>query len=116
MGPTFYWQAESTVNRGVAPHLIRRNPENAFLTADHGSIESSPIPATICSIIWNTCLDQRKGFYVTVRTRFAPSPTGLLHVGGARTALFCWLRIKGSDLLKDHGAKFKGSDPLKDIP
>src|SRR5256885_9756326 len=24
-------------------------------------------------------------------TRFAPSPTGLLHVGGARTALFCWL-------------------------
>ncbi|HSS65805.1 MAG TPA: glutamate--tRNA ligase [Gammaproteobacteria bacterium] len=28
---------------------------------------------------------------MTVRTRFAPSPTGLLHVGGARTALFCWL-------------------------
>ena len=28
---------------------------------------------------------------MTVRTRFAPSPTGLLHVGGARTALFNWL-------------------------
>ncbi|MDH3453104.1 MAG: glutamate--tRNA ligase, partial [Gammaproteobacteria bacterium] len=27
----------------------------------------------------------------TVRTRFAPSPTGYLHVGGARTALFSWL-------------------------
>ncbi|MFG0307169.1 MAG: glutamate--tRNA ligase [Phycisphaerales bacterium JB040] len=26
----------------------------------------------------------------TVVTRFAPSPTGRLHVGGARTALFCW--------------------------
>jgi glutamyl-tRNA synthetase len=26
-----------------------------------------------------------------VRTRFAPSPTGFLHVGGARTALFAWL-------------------------
>lgn len=28
---------------------------------------------------------------MTVRTRFAPSPTGYLHVGGARTALFNWL-------------------------
>jgi glutamyl-tRNA synthetase len=28
---------------------------------------------------------------VTVRTRFAPSPTGYLHIGGARTALFSWL-------------------------
>ncbi|RJQ41799.1 MAG: glutamate--tRNA ligase [Gaiellales bacterium] len=31
------------------------------------------------------------GNEVTVRTRFAPSPTGHLHVGGARTALFSWL-------------------------
>jgi len=28
---------------------------------------------------------------MNVRTRFAPSPTGLLHIGGVRTALFCWL-------------------------
>jgi len=28
---------------------------------------------------------------MSVRTRFAPSPTGYLHVGGARTALFCYL-------------------------
>ncbi|MCK4510535.1 hypothetical protein KAW64_02300, partial [bacterium] len=27
----------------------------------------------------------------SVRVRFAPSPTGHLHVGGARTALFNWL-------------------------
>ena len=26
-----------------------------------------------------------------VRTRFAPSPTGFLHIGGARTALFAWV-------------------------
>lgn len=46
---------------------------------------------------------------MTVRTRFAPSPTGYLHLGGARTALFCWayarhfggtfiLRIEDTDL------------------
>lgn len=33
----------------------------------------------------------------TVRTRFAPSPTGYLHVGGIRTALFAWLVAKQSD-------------------
>lgn len=31
---------------------------------------------------------------MSVRTRFAPSPTGYLHVGSARTALFCWLYSK----------------------
>ena len=30
-------------------------------------------------------------------TRFAPSPTGHLHVGGARTALFAWLQAKAAD-------------------
>jgi glutamyl/glutaminyl-tRNA synthetase len=35
-----------------------------------------------------------------VRTRFAPSPSGHLHVGGARTALFCWAYAK------KHGGKF----------
>ncbi len=37
---------------------------------------------------------------MTVRTRFAPSPTGLLHVGGARTALFCLLHAR------HHGGQF----------
>ena len=31
---------------------------------------------------------------MSVRTRFAPSPTGFLHVGGARTALFCYLQAR----------------------
>jgi glutamyl-tRNA synthetase len=40
---------------------------------------------------------------MTVVTRFAPSPTGLLHVGGARTALFSWLyarRMGGKFILR----------------
>src|SRR4051794_23871317 len=37
---------------------------------------------------------------MTVRTRFAPSPTGFLHIGGVRTALFNWL------LARHHGGRF----------
>ena len=37
---------------------------------------------------------------MTVRTRFAPSPTGLLHIGGARTALFNYL------FTRHHGGEF----------
>ena len=37
---------------------------------------------------------------MTVVTRFAPSPTGFLHIGGARTALFNWL------FTRRHGGKF----------
>jgi len=33
----------------------------------------------------------------TVRTRFAPSPTGYMHVGGVRTALFAWLLARQND-------------------
>ena len=32
-----------------------------------------------------------------VRTRFAPSPTGVLHIGSVRTALFCWLYARHHD-------------------
>jgi len=37
---------------------------------------------------------------MTVRARFAPSPTGYLHIGGARTALFSWLHAR------KHGGAF----------
>jgi len=37
---------------------------------------------------------------MTVRTRFAPSPTGYLHIGGARTALFAWAYARR------HGGRF----------
>lgn len=32
-----------------------------------------------------------------MRTRFAPSPTGNLHLGGARTALYCWAQARRND-------------------
>ena len=34
---------------------------------------------------------------MTVRTRFAPSPTGFMHLGGMRTALYCYLYAKKHD-------------------
>src|ERR1700722_13586245 len=37
---------------------------------------------------------------MSVVTRFAPSPTGMLHIGGVRTALFSWLYAR------HHGGKF----------
>lgn len=37
---------------------------------------------------------------MAIRTRFAPSPTGYLHIGGARTALFSWLYAR------KHGGRF----------
>jgi len=43
---------------------------------------------------------ERDGVVLTVRVRFAPSPTGYLHIGGARTALFNWL------FARHHGGKF----------
>jgi hypothetical protein len=48
-----------------------------------------------------------------VRVRFAPSPTGNLHVGGARTALFNWLYARKT------GGKFivrVSSPPLPPLP
>ena len=37
---------------------------------------------------------------MTVKTRFAPSPTGYLHIGGVRTALYSWA------FAKHHGGEF----------
>lgn len=37
---------------------------------------------------------------MTIKTRFAPSPTGYLHIGGVRTALFSWLYAR------NHGGQF----------
>ncbi|GAB4242534.1 MAG: glutamate--tRNA ligase [Candidatus Methylacidiphilales bacterium] len=50
----------------------------------------------------------------TVRVRFAPSPTGLLHIGGARTALFNWLfaRAKGGTFV----LRIEDTDAARNTP
>src|SRR3954465_14965754 len=49
-----------------------------------------------------------------MRVRFAPSPTGVLHVGGARTALYNWLLARGQEgvfLLR-----IEDTDPARSTP
>lgn len=51
---------------------------------------------------------------MTVRTRFAPSPTGYLHIGGARTALYAWLyarRYHGTFILRIEDTDTERSTP-----
>ena len=51
---------------------------------------------------------------MTVVTRFAPSPTGYLHVGGARTALYSWLYAKrhnGKFILRIEDTDLERSTP-----
>ena len=51
---------------------------------------------------------------MTVVTRFAPSPTGFLHIGGARTALYNWLYARhmgGKFLLRIEDTDRKRSTP-----
>ncbi len=51
---------------------------------------------------------------MTVRTRFAPSPTGFLHIGGARTALFSWAyarKHQGSFILRIEDTDIARSTP-----
>src|SRR5689334_13535430 len=68
----------------ISPRLAgqRRSPTyGALFRRNCGQIRTSPEPMTIV-------------------TRFAPSPTGYLHIGGARTALFNWL------FARHHGGKY----------
>ena len=61
-----------------------------------------------------------------IRTRFAPSPTGYLHIGGARTALFSWLftrhnggefvlRIEDTDQQRSTDESTKGHTRCNDM-
>jgi glutamyl/glutaminyl-tRNA synthetase len=66
------WEASLTPIRSTSCTVI------GLREASHSSTRRQPIISTM-----------------PVRTRFAPSPTGYLHIGGVRTALFNWLFAKG---------------------
>src|ERR1700736_53660 len=54
---------------------------------EHEPSRSSQVRAAVLALLARPVM--------TVVTRFAPSPTGVLHIGGARTALFTWLFARG---------------------
>ena len=47
-----------------------------------------------------------------IRTRFAPSPTGYMHVGNLRTALYTWLIARKQVTLPQSGAGGKGINTI----
>ncbi len=56
---------------------------------------------------------------MSVVTRFAPSPTGFLHIGGVRTALFNWLFAKHHETLGDGGKfllRIEDTDRKRSVP
>ena len=87
---------------GASPTLAR--PE-AYVTATSRAREPAPSPP------------RQEDPYLAmtqVVTRFAPSPTGFLHIGGARTALFNWLyakRLGGKFLLRIEDTDRERSTP-----
>lgn len=54
----------------------------------------------------------------SVRTRFAPSPTGFMHVGGVRTALFAWLLAQQSKKVNGEGTfilRIEDTDKVREV-
>src|SRR5580693_257754 len=50
-----------------------------------------------------------------VRTRFAPSPTGFLHIGGVRTALFNWLFERRQGGESRYVLRIDGTDQQRNV-
>lgn len=55
---------------------------------------------------------------MTIRTRFAPSPTGFMHVGGVRTALFAWLLAQQAKHNEEEGSfilRIEDTDKVREV-
>jgi uncharacterized protein (DUF952 family) len=87
--------------RGPMPHLYGDVPADAVVSI-HAGTDIAALPEYI----------ERP--MNTVRVRFAPSPTGYLHIGGVRTALFNWLwarKTKGVFVLRIEDTDVARSTP-----
>src|SRR5262249_54353902 len=82
-----------------APAGVVARTRGARAKTPRGGGETSPGP--LCPPLWYPARDPAgspdpdRAMTETVVTRFAPSPTGFLHIGGGRTALFNWLYARG---------------------
>ncbi len=100
------------VGRGVRPRRLQV-PATTIAAArvfNAAMIDSTQTPGTRTHSDPRAAATSAAGA-ATVRSRFAPSPTGMLHIGGARTALFAWafarhfggrfiLRIEDTDVAR----------------
>ena len=85
-------RGSSEASDDIPAHALRRS-------------RPAPLPsgATLCLCTAeeiSACIYEEPATLMTVVTRFAPSPTGMLHIGGARTALFNYL------FARRHGGRF----------
>ena len=77
----------------------RGHPLPGVPIAPSSCIRSPHVPRLDCRLL-HSPEEWRRSTEMTVRTRFAPSPTGLLHIGGARAALFNYL------FTRHHGGQY----------
>ena len=66
-------------------------------TEEMSDSESDALPLGYTPIIYyiiEPFFQEVKEKYMKIRTRFAPSPTGYMHIGNLRTALYCYLIAK----------------------
>ena len=80
LAPVKAERIRAPAGEGLSPHFVRTCRDGK-----HARGYTSPAPQPI------TAFMPVNGSHPPVRVRFAPSPTGLLHIGGLRTALYNWL-------------------------
>lgn len=88
------WTRFSCRITGVAPPLFRQSlpmPPSLVHCRNNKIIRLYPATSKRCLSIVSASTSSIEKDDSVVRVRFAPSPTGNLHVGGARTALFNYL-------------------------